>query len=63
MEGQSGQSRVIWPGALSTCYWPGWAWEQAKGQTQVLEAEPSTASAADREARGQTETLQGLVER
>ena len=41
--GQSGQSRVIQPSATATCYWPGQVWGRAKGQTQVLEAEPSNA--------------------
>ena len=35
--GQSGQSQVI---SITTRYWPGQVWERAKGQAQVLEAEP-----------------------
>ena len=39
--GQSGPSRVVQPSTVTTCHWPGSVWERAKGQTQVLEAEPS----------------------
>ena len=42
--GQSGPSRVVQPSTVTTCHWPGSVWERAKGQTQVLEAEPSMAS-------------------
>ena len=38
--GQSGQSRVMQPSAITTCDWPDEVWERAKGQTLVLEAEP-----------------------
>ena len=39
--GQSGHSWVIYyPSTITTCHWPGYVWERAKGQTQVLEAEP-----------------------
>ena len=29
-----------WTGRITTSYWPGLVWERAKGQTQMLEAEP-----------------------
>ena len=32
------------PSTVRTCYWPGEVSERAKGQTQVLEAEPRITS-------------------